>query len=99
MDGVATRAPRLCSGLRYAVVRGQEAPLPIPYIGEDDPHAIGRVRSSAAVRAAGLRRGGSIQARQAAVVGSMSFFTSVILVAGKPLISASLRMTVSPVAR
>ena len=35
----------------------------------------------------------------AAVVGSIIFFTSVILVAGKPLISACLRMMASSLAR
>jgi hypothetical protein len=36
---------------------------------------------------------------EAAVVGSIIFFTSVIFVAGKPLISACLRMMASSLAR
>jgi len=45
------------------------------------------------------RRGDEVREFHAAVVGSIIFFTSVILVAGKPLISACLRMMASSLAR
>src|SRR5262245_18198509 len=44
-------------------------------------------------------RGDEAREFHAAVVGSIIFFTSVILVAGKPLISACLRMMASSLAR
>src|SRR5262245_8004665 len=44
-------------------------------------------------------RGDEVREFHAAVVGSIIFFTSVILVAGKPLISACLRMMASSLAR
>jgi hypothetical protein len=50
-------------------------------------------------RAVPVTNGAPPSPHEAAVVGSIIFFTSVILVAGKPLISACLRMIDSSLAR
>ena len=61
-----------------------------------DPGAKPRDDHAGCVMAIEIQTG---TAQAAAVVGSIIFFTSVILVAGKPLISACLRMIASSLAR
>jgi hypothetical protein len=58
-----------------------------------------RIPSESIGGTSGLRQPAPPSPHEAAVVGSIIFFTSVILVAGKPLISACLRMIASSLAR